>query len=111
MNDHTSNNPNDIANDFADGAFYCYANASTSRHFIYDDFLKLNKKYPFRSFNNISVDSVNVQSPDVVSIKYHFNYLYRGQKIASGSSSVEITIQNINGQWLVTSFSESVNRH
>jgi hypothetical protein len=111
LHDHVSNNPNDIANHYTNGAYYCYVNGPTTRQYIYDDFLKLIKRYPIRSYNNISVDSVIVQSPDSVKIKYHFNYMYRGKKVASGSSSVDISIRNIGGQWLITSFSEIVNRN
>jgi len=110
INDHVSNNPNDIANDFINGAFYCYANGSTTQQFIFDDFAKLYKKYPIRSYSEIKVDSLNVDSPTSVTIKYHFTYVYRGQKVASGSSNVEISIQETGGQWLITRFSENVSR-
>jgi hypothetical protein len=111
LNDHTSNNPNDIANNFADEALYCYANGYTNRQFIYEDFFKLIKKYPIRSYNNINVYSVDIQSPECVNIKYNFYYQYKGQKRASGFSDVDITIQNTGGKWLITKFYETVNRH
>jgi hypothetical protein len=111
LNDNAINNPNNIANDFSEGAFYCYANGQTTKQFIYDDFQKLQKRYPTRSYSNINIETVDVQSNDEVRIKYQFNYHYKGQKIASGSSSVDVIMKNFDGQWLLISFIETVNRH
>jgi hypothetical protein len=110
INDLTSNNPNNIANNFSDGAFYCYGNGFSKRQDICEDFLKLQKKYPVRTYSDITVESVNVESPESVAIKYHIDYQYSGQKNATGSSNVDIIICKIDGKWFVTSFNENVVR-
>ncbi len=110
VRDHASNNPWDLAYDYADPCYYCYANGNASRAYIYDDIRKLVQAYPQRSYTDVNVDNISVVSPDTVRLRYHFNYQYSGKKLARGTSTVDLEVRNFSGKWQITSFSEQVTR-
>jgi len=111
VRDHGSNNPWDLAYDYADPCYFCYANGTASRAYIYDDIRKLVQAYPQRSYSDVSIDNISIISPDTVRVRYHFKYQYSGKKLASGTSTVDLEVRSFSGKWQITSFSEQVIRH
>jgi hypothetical protein len=110
VRDHASNNPWEMADNFAQRSYNCYANCRVSRSFIAEDVGKLIQKYPQRTYTDVRIINVNVISPSLVRLQFRFNYFYSGYRTASGTSTEDLKVALISGRWQITSFEEEVDR-
>lgn len=107
-----SNDAGEWASDFAPMVDYCYkSNGLAPRSFVQNDRYKLLQRYPARNYSNFEVDTLEVISQGEVRCSFKFNYVYAGQKRASGRSRMSLTVKSINGRWLITRMDESVVRN
>jgi uncharacterized protein YfaP (DUF2135 family) len=111
-NHHGDNDLNDWASDFADRVKYCYSpsNQPADQQFISRDRGELISKYPtrqYRFYDLIVRMRLDSSSADVT---YTFNYSYTGRKLATGVCRVSLTVQQISGRWVITSYDEKVVR-
>lgn len=111
VNSFASNNPWEVASFYAPLVDYCYAKSGrTTRAFIQDESRRFIASYPQRSYSNISVHQSQRLSPVMARINYSYDYRYNGKKAALGSTDVWITVEKIDGRWLLTKFDETVHR-
>jgi hypothetical protein len=109
---HGANDLNDWTSDFAEQVKYCYSpgNQPADQQFIARDRGELISKYPTRQYRFYDLMVRMRSDSSSADVTYSFNYSYTGRKVATGVCRVSLTVQQILGRWVITSYDEKVVR-
>ena len=111
--DHqTSDEASTWAGDFRNPCNYCYGEGRSSRKFIQQDRQKLLNLYDRRAIRPVIQPDVTLGDDETTAtVRMVYTYAYSGTKNASGTATVNLSLNWDGSAWGITRYSEKARRN